>query len=224
MPSVETQNLPVAVTQPKSLLLSPASRFRRLITDIQTQLGPNNGITASDAVRLSLQDLLEKYQSDESAWQYCAFRDPSLTFTRNLIDKGNGNFNLVRAIIHFRKRRIIDMSYETVVARMDPGENILKGTLTETRYAWPSTTTPPGPMQITQKANFHRDQVTYMADTLGLHKISNPDPREYAVSLHLYTPPNAAIEGCHVFDSETGKATHVTVYEYYSEYGRKRGI
>ncbi|KAL9060239.1 MAG: hypothetical protein Q9206_001125 [Seirophora lacunosa] len=194
MPSFETQNLPVAVTQPKSLLLSPASRFRRLINDIQTQLGPNNGITASDAVRLSLQDLLEKYQSDESAWQYYAFRDPSLTFTRNLIDKGNGNFNL-----------------------------ILKGTLTETRYAWPSTTAP-GPMQITQKANFHRDQVTYMADTLGLHKISNPDPREYAVSLHLYTPPNAAIEGCHVFDSETGKATHVTVYEYYSEYGRKRGI
>lgn len=96
MPSFETQNLPVAVTQPKSLLLSPASRFRRLINDIQTQLGPNNGITASDAVRLSLQDLLEKYQSDESAWQYYAFRDPSLTFTRNLIDKGNGNFNLVR--------------------------------------------------------------------------------------------------------------------------------
>ncbi|KAL8985476.1 MAG: hypothetical protein Q9177_004421 [Variospora cf. flavescens] len=163
-----TNGLPHVIDQPKSLLPSPTSRFRRLISDIQTQLGPDDGITASDAVRLSLQDLLEKYHSDESAWQYCAFQDPSQTFTRNLVDRGNGSFNLV-----------------------------LKGTLTETRYAWPSTTAPSRPMQVTQTTSFHRDQVTYMADTLGLHKISNPDPREYAVSLHrmflLPSPPLKAL-------------------------------
>ncbi|KAI4287360.1 MAG: hypothetical protein L6R35_003378, partial [Caloplaca aegaea] len=73
---------------------------------------------------------------------------------------------------------------QTFTAPNDDCSQILKGTLTETRYAWPSTTAPSRPMQVTQTTSFHRDQVTYMADTLGLHKISNPDPREYAVSLH----------------------------------------
>ncbi|KAH9204732.1 hypothetical protein DL95DRAFT_398276 [Leptodontidium sp. 2 PMI_412] len=48
-----------------------------------------------------------------------------------------------------------------------------------------------------------------MADNLGLHEISNPSPTEYAVSLHLYTPPNAALRGCRVFDAETGESRHV---------------
>jgi len=41
---------------------------------------------------------------------------------------------------------------------------VLKGTLKETVY--------------------HEGRVTYMADELGLHKISNPDPTNVAVSLH----------------------------------------
>lgn len=79
------------------------------------------------------------------------------------------------------------------------------------------------------------------ADVLqhGLHKILNPDPEEYAISLHrksksyevfhpcaelisqVYAPPNAANEGCQVFDEETGKATHVIQYNLYSEMGRR---
>lgn len=39
----------------------------------------------------------------------------------------------------------------------------------------------------------------------------------------VYTPPNAATEGCQIFDAETGKATHCEVYEHYSEFGRKAG-
>ncbi|KAL8717825.1 MAG: hypothetical protein Q9225_004964, partial [Loekoesia sp. 1 TL-2023] len=144
---------PAAVTL-KSVVQSPQARFQRLIHDIQAKLGSNDGIVSSNAVRLKLESLLQDYRSDEEAWQGFAFRDPSQAFTRNLVDKGNGNYNL-----------------------------ILKGTLTETRYAWPDTTKP-GPMQVTQSITFNRDQVTYMADTLGLHKISNPDPKEYAVSLH----------------------------------------
>ena len=77
-----------------------------------------------------------------------------------------------------------------------------------------------------------------MSDELGLHRISNPDSRNVAVSLHrrshmlcqglsvtnilkVYTPPNAAREGCNIFDEKTGRKSHVTQCSFYSEFGRK---
>jgi cysteine dioxygenase len=59
---------------------------------------------------------------------------------------------------------------------------VLKGTLKETRFNFPkNNATPPE----TIKETFYKEnQVTYMADELGLHKISNPDLDNVAVSLH----------------------------------------
>ncbi len=95
MPTATRNLTPSAVTPLKSLLTDPSDVFQGLLKDIRIILGPNNGITASDAVRLKLQDLLQEYQSDEIAWQKYAFRDPAEIFTRNLADRGNGNYNLV---------------------------------------------------------------------------------------------------------------------------------
>lgn len=64
---------------------------------------------------------------------------------------------------------------------------ILKGRLTETRYAWPTPDTNNGedrPLQIIQSMTYEENQVTYMSDKLGLHRITNADPNGYAVSLH----------------------------------------
>lgn len=63
------------------------------------------------------------------------------------------------------------------------------------------------------------NKVTYMADSLGLHEIGNPSQTEYAVSLHLYTPPNAALRGCKLFDAENGEARHVMQGAYDSVRG-----
>ena len=38
----------------------------------------------------------------------------------------------------------------------------------------------------------------------------------------VYAPPNAAKEGCLVFDEKTGKANHVIQYDLYSEMGSKK--
>ncbi|KAL8760697.1 MAG: hypothetical protein Q9184_003144, partial [Pyrenodesmia sp. 2 TL-2023] len=94
MPTATRNVTPSGVTPLQSLLSDPQDHFRGLLKDIRTTLGPNNGITASDAVRRTLQDMLEEYQSDEIAWQKYAFRDPTEIFTRNLVDRGNGNYNL----------------------------------------------------------------------------------------------------------------------------------
>jgi cysteine dioxygenase len=59
---------------------------------------------------------------------------------------------------------------------------VLKGTLKETRFDFPrNNTTPPA---IVKETVYQEGRVTYMADELGLHKISNPDPTNVAVSLH----------------------------------------
>ncbi|KAL8726357.1 MAG: hypothetical protein Q9166_006764 [cf. Caloplaca sp. 2 TL-2023] len=192
MPSATADLNSPPPTSSKSLPPNPHFCFQRLVRDIQATLGSgktSKGITSSDELKDILQNQLQEYESQEAGWQEYDFKDPSQTFTRNLVDRGNGNYNLVGHMF-----------------------------LTETRYAWP---TKAGPMQQTKETTFNRDEVIYMADNLGLHKISNPDPEEYSVSLHLYTPPNAAIKGCQVFNSKTGEAKHVKSYSYYSENGRR---
>lgn len=64
---------------------------------------------------------------------------------------------------------------------------VLKGTLKETRFHWPTTNLNNGearPLEVQKETVYHENEVTYMSDKLGLHKISNPDPDTYAVSLH----------------------------------------
>jgi cysteine dioxygenase len=58
---------------------------------------------------------------------------------------------------------------------------VLKGTLLETRFSYPDATSGPKPIKET---TYHENEVTYMADELGLHKISNLDHERLAVSLH----------------------------------------
>jgi len=42
---------------------------------------------------------------------------------------------------------------------------------------------------------------------------------EMADPTKVYTPPNAAVSGCHIFDAKTGKSSHVTQSNYYSDRG-----
>lgn len=99
---------------------------------------------------------------------------------------------------------------------------VLKGKLTETRYAWPTidlNNAEDRPLQVISDKTYEMNQVTYMSDKLGLHRIKNADPNAYAVSLHLYTPPNAAVYGCNTFDENTGHVNHIKKCSVFSEYG-----
>lgn len=59
---------------------------------------------------------------------------------------------------------------------------VLKGTLKETRFANPEN--PDMALEVIKETIYNKGEVTYMADELGLHKISNPDKENVAVSLH----------------------------------------
>ena len=59
---------------------------------------------------------------------------------------------------------------------------VLKGILKETRFDFPGYNG--AAPTVVKETVYERDQVTYMSDDLGLHKISNPSTTVVAVSLH----------------------------------------
>lgn len=93
-------------------------------------------------------------------------------------------------------------------------------------------------MKVISERTYKENAVAYMADELGLHRVSNRGS-DFAVSLHrknlclpetlvprltmtstVYTPPNVAKGGCHIFDEKTGRSSHVPGCQYYSAYGQ----
>lgn len=69
--------------------------FEKLVQDLSTALGPSSGLDSADVDPVHIQRLMEGYVSKSEEWASYALFDPSRTYTRNLIDKGNGKSNLV---------------------------------------------------------------------------------------------------------------------------------
>lgn len=152
----------------------------------------------------ALSKLLRSYASDPLHWTRFAFPDPNVQYTRNLVAEVPGLFNLLLLVWTPGKASPVHDHAEAHCLM-----KVLKGSLRERRYAIPTEPGRQGSLNQTSELSFKLDQVSYMADVLGLHEISNPSSEEYAMSLHLYTPPNAAMRGCHVYDLENGNRKHV---------------
>lgn len=69
--------------------------FGTLVRDLSVALGPSSGLDSSDVDPMKIQLLMEKYNSNSDEWSSYALSDASRTYTRNLIDEGNGRSNLV---------------------------------------------------------------------------------------------------------------------------------
>ncbi|THV55177.1 hypothetical protein BGAL_0012g00150 [Botrytis galanthina] len=210
---------------------SPPDSFHQLVADLSQILGPSSGLTSADVDVQQLRSLMERYISNEDEWRKYAFADLSRGYTRNLVDEGNGKSNLLILVWSPGKGSPLHDHADAHCLM-----KVLSGTLSETQYTFPSTSTSTSstfspsapqpfntPPTIIKSTTYTTNQVTYMSDDLGLHRISNPDPENVAVSLHLYTPPNAAREGCHIFDEKTGRKSHVTQSNFYSVFGKRVG-
>ncbi|CAJ0578181.1 unnamed protein product, partial [Mesorhabditis spiculigera] len=151
--------------------------------------------------------MLESYKSLQSDWAQYAKWDPN-KYTRNLVDEGNGKYNLMVLCWPCEtKSPIHDHTGSHCFVK------VLDGELTETRYKWPENEgAPPFETEV-----FHEtiDNVCYMNDKLGLHRMANPSDVKGAVTLHLYIPPYGT---CNNFDEKTGNRRKCQV-TFFSKYG-----
>lgn len=167
-------------------------------------------IFAGDKVDVDeVQALMESYQSDPREWlKYAKF--DQYRYTRNLVDEGNGKFNLM--ILCWGEGHgssIHDHADSHCFLKM------LQGQLKETIFNWPGD----GKKELTKNNEtiLQENQCTYICDSIGVHRVENVSHTEVAVSLHLYIPP---FDSCHCIDERSGHKKKVRV-TFTSKYGEK---
>ena len=201
-------------------LITPPDPFHALVKSLSDVLGPSSGLDSADVDPNDLVNLMSVYTSNKKEWERYALADTSRNYTRNLVDEGNGKSNLLIVVWNPGKGSPIhDHANAHCVMK------ILKGSLREIQYTAPDPIdTASGSLQnppcITKETIYRENEVTYISDDIGLHKIMNASVSEPAISLHLYTPPHAANFGFNLFDEKTGKSTHINQAGFYSERGR----
>jgi len=163
--------------------------------------------------------LMMIYQSNPKEWQKFAKFD-RFKYTRNLVDEGNGKYDLM--ILCWGEGQgsaVHDHSDSHCFMKM------LKGELKETRYKMPDNRTSDEECELNVDGECMELQeigskpmclndVAYINDNIGLHRVENPSHSDTAVSLHLYCPP---YDTCHVFQS-SGKKSKSCV-TFWSKYG-----
>nr|XP_020635704.1 cysteine dioxygenase type 1 [Pogona vitticeps] len=157
-----------------------------------------------------IQTLMESYESNPEEWTRFAQFD-QFRYTRNLVDKGNGKFNLM--ILCWGEGHGSSIHDHTDSHCF---MKILQGNLKETLFEWPGKKGA-GAMVKKSERVLRENQCAYINDSIGLHRVENPSHTETAVSLHLYSPP---FEACHTFDQRTGHKQKVQM-TFYSQFGER---
>ncbi|XP_060701983.1 cysteine dioxygenase type 1 [Hemiscyllium ocellatum] len=169
-------------------------------------------IFSSDKINVEeVQMLMESYKSNPADWSKFAKFD-KYRYTRNLVDHGNGRFNLM--ILCWGEGHgssIHDHANSHCFLK------ILQGQLKETLYNWPDGDHKNQELTRRWEKTFLENQCTYINDTIGLHRVENVSHTESAVSLHLYSPP---FNSCHCFDERTGHKNQVNM-TFWSRFGER---
>ncbi|KAK9765509.1 hypothetical protein K7432_006120 [Basidiobolus ranarum] len=176
-----------------------------LVKAVRNELG-DDGLDSANVDVNRVMEIMNNYQSNASDWEKYALFD-KYKYTRNLVDDGNGQFNLiVLCWSEGQQSPIHNHAGSHCVMK------ILDGELVESQYHWPENfdesqidgeSHKSQPMSLSQKTVYERDQVAYISDQIGLHRVANASPVKKAISLHLYTPP---IESCETFCEDTSEA------------------
>jgi cysteine dioxygenase len=170
----------------------PHDAFQDLVTDLTELLRPYSGRDASEIDHEVLARRMQNYRTQRRDWNRFAMVDQRCNYTRNLIDRGHGWSNLLLLVwkpgvgssIHDHSGAHCVMKVSPVIMPASVYAyipQVLQGSLRESLYDWPSENEAP---QLRQERCLVEDEVGYMSDSLGLHKISNPDTLQSAVSLH----------------------------------------
>lgn len=188
------------------------NEFGGLISELKNVLGSSKGLSSQDIDIDEVRAIMEKYTSNEAHWGKFALADGSKGYTRNGIVDINGNANLLILVwLPGKGSAIHDHANAHCCMK------ILKGELSEFLYDIPNEEG--HEMKPRQKTVLGRNEVGYISDKIGLHRIAN-ETNDFAVSLHLYTPPYASLYGCSMYESNTARKHKVDMSKYHSWQGK----
>ncbi|KAK3855516.1 hypothetical protein Pcinc_038088 [Petrolisthes cinctipes] len=135
-------------------------------------------------------------------------------YTRNLIDEGNGKFNLMLVCWGPSQSSTIHDHADAHCFM-----KLLSGSLQEVKFEWPNTEQKKEEqeMVVRERTCLKPNQVCYINDSIGLHRVENVSHSDGAVSMHLYCPP---FSSCTVFDQRTGHRMTCPV-TFWTKFGQK---
>jgi len=152
--------------------------------------------------------IMRNYKGNMNEWAPFIKFQPN-KYTRNLVDNGNGKFNLmILCWAESQGSSIHNHSNSHCFMKC------LQGKLIETRYAWPEddeSENKEHPMHVISRGELKEGEVSYINDSIGLHRVENPSHTDTVITLHLYVPP---YDYCKLYDERTGlvKEGCVTFY------------
>jgi len=167
-------------------------------------------IFSEDDVNIEdVKSLMNSYKGDPAEWKKYAKYEPG-KYTRNLVDEGNGKFNLM----------VLCWSGDVKSSIHDHADahcfmRLLAGELIEVKFFWPEGDV----MRVKGETVMQPGDVCYINNQIGLHRVENRS-HDIAVSLHLYSPP---FKACYMFDQETGKKV-ITKVTFWSRYGERTPV
>ena len=99
--------------------LQKSNAFHQLVLDLKAILNRSPGAKFSDIDPGPILTLMEKYQSEKTHWLDYAYGNKDHCFTRNLVDHGNGNWNLVCSIspVGVERMALIDIARPSLEPR-----------------------------------------------------------------------------------------------------------
>jgi cysteine dioxygenase len=191
--------------------------FADLVMLVREELGPHGLMDHGQFSLPRLTAIINNYTSKKHEWEKFAFFD-KFRYTRNLVDDGNGRYNLL--LLCWGKGHqspIHDHAGSHCILK------VMQGSLVETRYPWPknSAECECSKMQPTSADELSENETGYMHDEIGLHRVSNPSEEIDAVSLHLYSPP---IQICQTFNEQNGQARQSGNCVFFSVRGERNNV
>lgn len=140
-----------------------------------------------------LKQLMENLDADENEWGRYAFYDEKKLYTRNLVCTDNDTYTLLLLCWTPGKESLIH-DHPTDGCWM----KCLTGNVIETLYY---NDEEKRKLIQSKETWVRKNEVCYIDDSIGLHKVGNPCSQTKAVSLHLYSPP---FQRCKVWLNDGG--------------------
>ncbi|KAK4467901.1 hypothetical protein MN116_008511 [Schistosoma mekongi] len=192
------------------------------ITTLNNLIEVIRGLFNQEQININeIHKLFNNFQCDLTEWQkYIYFN--KIHYTRNLIDEGNGKYNLF--LLCWSKdqgTRIHDHTGAHCYVK------VIKGCIKETIFEWPKYFTDGKfndsinqidlPLTVKSVSEVRPGEVTYMHDKIGIHRLHNPSTTETAITLHLYFPPYT---NSMIFEESTSRMKKVNM-TLHSKFGKQ---